>query len=153
MDFQVNIDLAMARCPIRTPHNAYAYIAEHCALQFDLCPQAVQDALALSIENKTAHASMGTAIICLPSDSVNERRMCLATLETPVRLHDNHRNETDIVCVLFVPTSEGNTHLRALSRLSRLFRDDGLCDRLREAKDADALRAFMMDPDGWLMAA
>lgn len=45
----------------------------------------------------------------------------------------------DLIFLLLAPESAGADHLRALARVSRLLRDSSICDKLRQARDADSL--------------
>ncbi len=49
----------------------------------------------------------------------------------------------DCVFALFSPENDGATHLRALARVSRQFRDRSFVAKLRGARSADALYALM----------
>ncbi|NNC72435.1 MAG: PTS transporter subunit EIIA [Sphingomonadaceae bacterium] len=51
----------------------------------------------------------------------------------------------DCVFALFSPKDDGATHLRALARVSRQFRDSDFVAKLRGARSADALYALMTD--------
>ncbi len=50
----------------------------------------------------------------------------------------------DLFFLLLAPENAGAEHLKALARVSRLFRDKVLCDKLRGAAGADALRALLL---------
>jgi PTS system nitrogen regulatory IIA component len=49
----------------------------------------------------------------------------------------------DLVFLLLAPEGAGADHLEALARVSRLLRDEGLCRKLRGARDAAALYALL----------
>lgn len=49
----------------------------------------------------------------------------------------------DCVFALFSPEGDGATHLRALARVSRQFRDSDFVAKLRGARSADALYALL----------
>jgi len=59
----------------------------------------------------------------------------------------------DLYCLLISPLSDGPIHLRRLSRLSRLLKNETLHKRINETQDSDVIRSLLMDPEGWLMAA
>ncbi len=64
-------------------------------------------------------------------------------------------DNTPISLAAFVlsPESEGPLHLRRLSRISRLLKNDVMNKRLREANDELSIRSLLIDPDGWMLAA
>jgi len=51
----------------------------------------------------------------------------------------------DLVFMLLTPDSAGADHLKALARVSRLFRDRAVCQKLRGTDRADALYALLTD--------
>lgn len=53
----------------------------------------------------------------------------------------------DLVFLLLAPKTNGGAgHLKALARVSRLFRDKAMCAKLRGAQDQDALFALLVEP-------
>jgi len=59
----------------------------------------------------------------------------------------------DLICLLLSPQSDGPYHLQRLAKISRLLRDENLCQSLRSADSHDALYALLMGPGSQLMAA
>lgn len=53
----------------------------------------------------------------------------------------------DLVFVLLAPQGAGADHLKALSRIARTLREEGLIDALRETRDADELHALLVEPE------
>jgi PTS system nitrogen regulatory IIA component len=49
----------------------------------------------------------------------------------------------DLIFLLLAPQSAGADHLKALARVSRLLRDNAVCDKLRAARGADAMYALL----------
>src|SRR5690606_3923602 len=49
----------------------------------------------------------------------------------------------DLVVMLLAPEGSGADHLKALSRVARLLRADGVVDKLRSVKDIDKLRDIL----------
>ena len=58
-----------------------------------------------------------------------------ARLEKPLDFEAMDEKPVDIVFLLLAPEGAGAEHLKALSRVSRLFRDSESVAKLREAKD------------------
>ena len=77
----------------------------------------------------------------------------IASLEHPVDCNAADNEPVDLVCLVLSPENEGPYHLRRLSRISRLLKHDALHKKLAEARDEQAMRALLIDPEGWLMAA
>ena len=52
----------------------------------------------------------------------------------------------DLVFMLLAPEGAGADHLKALARVSRLLRNQAVCEKLRAAKSAEALYAILTEP-------
>lgn len=70
-----------------------------------------------------------------------------ARLETPVEFESMDDQPVDLVFVLLAPEPSGADHLKALARVSRLLRNQAICEKLRGAETADALYALLTDTE------
>lgn len=77
----------------------------------------------------------------------------LATLAEPVDFAAVDDRPVDLLCLLLSPESDGPRHLRRLSRLTRLLRDQYFCQNLRAAGDHRALRALISGSESRMLAA
>jgi PTS system nitrogen regulatory IIA component len=66
-----------------------------------------------------------------------------ARLERPIDFEALDGQPVDLVFVLLAPESAGADHLKALSRIARLLRDQNLANQLRDARDAAAIHAVL----------
>jgi PTS system nitrogen regulatory IIA component len=69
-----------------------------------------------------------------------------ARLERPIAFEAVDNQPVDLIFALLAPAEAGAAHLRALARVSRLFRDATICQKLRGTDNADALYALLTDP-------
>ncbi|NWG46253.1 MAG: PTS IIA-like nitrogen regulatory protein PtsN [Alphaproteobacteria bacterium] len=69
-----------------------------------------------------------------------------ARLDRPVDFDAIDDEPVDLVFVLLVPDNAGAEHLKALARVSRLFRSREMRDRLRTAETSEALYALLVEP-------
>jgi nitrogen PTS system EIIA component len=69
-----------------------------------------------------------------------------ARLERPVDFDALDGEPVDLIFLLLAPEGAGADHLKALARIARLLRDDKVADKLRAARDADALFALLTKP-------
>ena len=67
----------------------------------------------------------------------------LARLDRPIDFEALDAQPVDILFLLLAPEGAGADHLKALARVARVLREPGLLDRIRAARDADALYAIM----------
>ena len=68
-----------------------------------------------------------------------------ARLEQPIDFHAIDERPVDLIFVLLAPENAGADHLKALARISRLLRNNGICDKLRGTDSADALFAILTE--------
>lgn len=68
-----------------------------------------------------------------------------ARLEQPIDFDAIDDRPVDLIFLLLAPDSSGADHLKALSRVSRLLRDKGACEKLRGTDDREALYALLVD--------
>jgi len=66
-----------------------------------------------------------------------------ARLETPVDFQSIDGMPVDLVFLLLSPPDAGADHLKALARVSRVFRDPQIVAKLRGARSKDALYALL----------
>ena len=58
-----------------------------------------------------------------------------ARLGQPIDFQAIDERPVDLIFVLLAPESAGADHLKALARISRLLRDQGVCDKLRRSEE------------------
>ena len=109
----------------------------------------------ISSKEKLGNSAIGNGI-AIPHFKMRRIQSPFTLLMT---LHNEIKHETpdgtniDLYCLLISPLNDGPIHLRRLSRLSRLFKNDTLRKRIRETQDPDIVHSLLMDPQGWFMAA
>jgi PTS system nitrogen regulatory IIA component len=76
-----------------------------------------------------------------------------ARLAQPIDFDAVDDQPVDLVMMLLAPEGSGADHLKALSRVARLLRADGVVDRLRATKDETKLRDILTTPAEAISAA
>lgn len=74
---------------------------------------------------------------------LDRMRAVLVRLEKPVSFGALDEQPVDIVFALFAPEGTQGEHLRALARISRLLRQGGVREQLRQARSPDAIMAVL----------
>jgi PTS system nitrogen regulatory IIA component len=69
-----------------------------------------------------------------------------ARLETPIDYDAVDNQPVDLVFMLLAPEGAGADHLKALARVSRLLRNQMVCEKLRAAKNSEAIYALLTAP-------
>jgi len=68
-----------------------------------------------------------------------------ARLETPIDFDAIDEQPVDLICVLLAPEAAGADHLKALARVSRLLRDQAVCEKLRGTDSAESIHALLTE--------
>lgn len=82
-------------------------------------------------------------------------RVCglFARLASPIDYDAVDGQPVDLVFVLLAPDHAGADHLKALARISRLFRDAAIVAKLRGTETAEGLYAILTEPSATASAA
>jgi nitrogen PTS system EIIA component len=67
----------------------------------------------------------------------------VARLDKPIEFESLDGQPVDILFLLLAPEGAGADHLKALASVARALREPGARDRIRKARDADALYAVL----------
>ncbi len=66
-----------------------------------------------------------------------------ARLEKPIDFDAIDEKPVDLVFMLLAPAEAGADHLKALAKVSRMFRNPSFCEKLRKSADARAITALL----------
>src|SRR5215468_1938733 len=69
-----------------------------------------------------------------------------ARLDRPIDFDALDGQPVDLIFVLLAPEGAGADHLKALARIARMLRDHELANKLRDARDAEAIYAVLAMP-------
>ncbi len=89
----------------------------------------------------------GVAIPHAKFDAVGQLTACVGRAREGVDFESIDGKPTFLFFVLVAPQSSTGAHLKALARISRLFKDPGFRTRLMQATDADDLYRAIADED------
>ncbi|MEQ9126502.1 MAG: PTS sugar transporter subunit IIA [Alphaproteobacteria bacterium] len=118
-------------------------LAEQVAEAHGLDPRLVMDHL---LEREQLGATGVGGGVAMPHGRIKglERiAVGFARLATPVEYESPDGAPVDLVLLLLAPEEAGAICLKALSKASRILRAPAMRERLREAKDADAIRTLL----------
>lgn len=69
-----------------------------------------------------------------------------AKLESPIDFEAIDDRPVDLVMLLLAPDTSGADHLKALARVSRLLRNQSVCEKLRASADVAELYSLVTEP-------
>ncbi len=105
----------------------------------------------LTLRERLGSTGLGRGV-ALPhsrSPDIEQPQAALIKLEEPIDFEAVDQQPVDLLFALIVPEHSNDHHLRILSQLAEMFRDDGLCARLRGCQsDADLYHTIA----GWQAA-
>ena len=91
----------------------------------------------------TTGVGQGIAIPHVKLASLDRVYGLFARLERPIDFDAIDEQPVDLMFLLLAPEQAGADHLKALARVSRLLRDNAVCEKLRGSTSADALYALL----------
>ena len=120
-------------------------LAKRAAEVSGLHERAIFDVLVERERLGTTGVGNGIAIPHGKLASLDRLHGLFARLEQPIDFHAIDERPVDLIFVLLAPENAGADHLKALARISRLLRNNGICDKLRGTDSAEALFAILTE--------
>ena len=120
-------------------------LAKRAAKVLGLHERAIFDVLMERERLGTTGVGNGIAIPHGKLPNLDRLHGLFARLEQPIDFHAIDERPVDLIFVLLAPETAGADHLKALARISRLLRDQGICDKLRGTDSAEALFAILTE--------
>ncbi|NVJ92383.1 MAG: PTS IIA-like nitrogen regulatory protein PtsN [Methylocystaceae bacterium] len=120
-------------------------LARHAARITGLNERAIFDVLLERERLGTTGVGNGIAI---PHGKLNELDGLyglFARVEKPVDFDAIDDDPVDLIFVLLAPEGAGADHLKALARVSRLLRDENVCQKLRGSDSNEALYSVLIE--------
>jgi PTS system nitrogen regulatory IIA component len=121
-------------------------LAKHAAALTGLSERRIYETL--SEREKLGSTGMGQGV-AIPHGrlaGVDKMTGLFARLDHPVDFGAPDDQPVDLVFLLLAPEDAGADHLKALARVSRLLRNQAVCEKLRAAFEEAALYALLTEP-------
>ncbi len=97
----------------------------------------------LTVRERLGSTGLGRGV-ALPHSrhsGIEQPQAALIRLTAPIDFDAIDRQPVDLLFALLVPEHSNDEHLRILSRLAEMFRDEALCQQLRSCESHDQLYA------------
>jgi nitrogen PTS system EIIA component len=127
-----------------TKRQALSVVAEIAARNFGLKAPRLFDALLEREALGPTGIGHGVAVPHCPIEGLDRTRGVFLRLQAPVDFGAVDDEPVDLIFALFSPPSGGSEHLRALARVSRIFRNPRTREQLRNSRSADAILALFV---------
>lgn len=149
----LRFDLIVPQTKAIGPKQAYLVLAKEIAKVTKINESELFDRLTENENLATATIGDGIAMPHMKVRGLEAPFVALMTLDKKLDFKAIDEIPIDMICLVMSPEREGPLHLRRLSRISRLLKNNDLHKKLCEAQDEDVMRAILMNPEGWLLAA
>ena len=123
--------------------HALQEIARAAAPLTGLEERAIFDALLERERLGTTGVGLGIAIPHAKMPGLDRLHGLFARLYQPIDFDSIDEQPVDLMFILLAPESAGADHLKALARISRLLRNQAVCEKLRGAESAVAILALL----------
>jgi PTS system nitrogen regulatory IIA component len=131
--------------PCSSKRQVLKELADHAAGLVDIDAQQLLEALMERERLGTTGVGHGIAIPHARLDQLNKVVGLFARLSEPIDFEALDDQPSDLIFMLLAPNSADADSLKALARVSRVLRDSGLQQRLRQARDTDAVYRMLTE--------
>lgn len=122
---------------VKSKKQALEELADHAAEATGLSERRIFDVLLERERLGTTGVGGGIAIPHGKLSELDRLFACFARLDESVDFDAVDDKPVDLIFLLLAPESAGADHLKALARISRVLRDDCICEKLRTAVTPD----------------
>ena len=136
---------SLAGLNVNSPREAFRQIAIQLSKHMSIEPQRLYDALC--VINKQDHAGIGRGL-AVPQGRVpflTQPLHLIATLKKSINFDSLDHMPVDLIFIVLSPEKDVKGHLSRLAYISRMLKDDDLCDRLKGCETTDAMQALLLD--------
>ena len=139
----LHIDTCIYNLKAETPAQVLQSIAWQVGRQTNIDMTWLADQLLQSEARDSSAIDGGVAIPHLKSTPLKTPHIVVAKLATPVDFGAIDSQLVDLVCVVLSPQMDGVLHLRRLSRITRMFRESFVLEKLRNvASEKEMVELF-----------
>lgn len=142
----LSADAVIPAMKARCKRDVLSQLADRAALMTGARADQIREKLAEREQLGSTGLGRGVAIPHGKIEGLSRVVGVLARLETPVDFDAVDGHPVDLVFLLLAPANATAAHLKALSKVSRLLRDEEAREALRGARTAEALFAIAVDP-------
>ncbi len=139
----LNNDRVVPKLKVNSKKQALLELAKRAASVTGQSERRIFDVLLERERLGTTGVGRGVAIPHGKLPSLSQVYGLFARLERPIDFDSVDERPVDLIYLLLAPEGSGADHLKALAKVSRALRDEGLCDKLRGCDSADAICAVL----------
>ena len=141
----VSVDGVVADLKVSSKKQALQELSQLAAVLTGLHERAIFDTLLERERLGTTGVGVGIAIPHGKLPELDRLHGLFARLAQPIDFEAIDEQPVDLIFLLLAPESAGADHLKALARVSRLLRDNTVCDKLRSSDTVEAIYALLTE--------
>lgn len=122
-------------------------LSQKAAKILELQERAIFDVLLEREKLGTTGVGSGVAIPHGKLSKLDQLCGIFAKLEKSIDFESIDERPVDLIFMLLAPESAGSDHLKALAKISRLLRDETVCEKLRGSDTVEAIYALLIGTD------
>ena len=139
-------DAVIANLKARCKRDVLAQLAERASALTGVAAEDIRQTLSDREQLGSTGVGRGVAIPHGKIAGLSRMVGVLARLEKPIDYEAVDDQPVDLVFLILAPADASAAHLKALAKVSRLFRDEHAREAIRGAKSAEAIFAIAVDP-------
>lgn len=143
----IMFDIVLADHKSATRKQAFQFIAAELSRIIGIGERVLADKLLDKDRQANCSIGNGVAVADLRLSSLTQSVSVIVRLSHDIDFESADGREVDLIGLLMSPERDGPQHLARLSKLSRLMRDEGFCDGIRQYKRAEHIRAHLKQAD------
>ncbi len=140
--FQLNVNQILPSLRVDSKKQALIEIARLAAPTTGLGEHDIFDVLFAREKLATTGVGQGIAIPHGKINNLDKVYGFFARLEQPIDFQAIDDRPVDLMFMLLAPHDAGADHLKALARVSRMFREPSFAEKLRGSRDAKTIHAM-----------
>lgn len=148
---EINFDLIMAGEPAQNINALIDTLAKNITPLCTSTEENLQKLFYKSFVTRLFSINDGVFIFDMKTIQINRPILGLITLSSPMDMPQLQNAHAFII--VLSPRSCGSQHLKRLSYISRIMRNNDLCTAIHGAQDQDAVRALFLPNHDWMLAA
>lgn len=153
MTKDLGFDLFLPKMKAQNIRRAFDILAEQSSVICGTAAAALSKVFEKKLQERTFNAGQGAVIFDATFARIQKPVLAIATLETGVNLKILEDEPVHIIAVLLSPAQQSAEHLRRLASLSRVLKNENLCEALKDVKDTDSMSVLFMPTQQWMQAA
>ena len=150
---QIHFDSVLLNVRASTPEKVFEAIGRETEKLLKISSDVIRDLLIRKEEQMPSGIGNGIALPHIQHERAGKPIGMIIKLEEPVMFEGIDDEPVDVVIFLLSPLKDGAYHLRRLSRLSRLLRNENFCKKVRAENDAEALQDLFVESQRELLIA